>query len=139
MSESGQLSSVDNQPSIPVRPRSRIRRLGCGIALVLWILLLLFPCLAVVLISQGEIAIQLGNIPGQSFRVWLIQDAKERGLGIARPSVHSSAEGANVCLQTDTSFILWMGSGPPSSYCECYTHSSDNWTSTGTTQGSCNP
>ena len=139
MSENGQLSSVDNQPPVPVKPRSRLRRFGCAIGLVIWILLLIFPCFAVVLIAQGEIAVQLGNIPGQSFRVWLIQDAKERGLGIARPSVHSSAEGANVCLQTDTSFILWMGSGPPSSYCECYTHSSDNWTSTGTTQGSCNP
>jgi hypothetical protein len=138
MSEIRQPSSDETQVAAVIKPRSRLRRLGCGIGLVIWVLLLLFPCLAIVLISQREITVQLGNVPGQSFRVWLIQDATERGLGISRPSVHTDAN-ANVCLQTDTSFLLWMGKGAPASYCECYTHDGDNWKSVGSAQGSCNP
>jgi len=140
MSENSPLPS-DNSPdnsSLLVKPRSRLRRAGCGIGLVIWIILLLFPCLAIALIAQGEVAVQLGDIPGQSFRVWLIQDATERGLGIARPSVHTD-ENANTCLQTDTSFLLWMGKGDASSYCECFMREGDNWKSVSSTQGSCNP
>ena len=138
MSENGQEVAENVPKSTPPKPRSPIRRLGCGIALVLWIILLIFPCLAIALISQGEITMQVGSIPGQSLRVWLIQDANERGLGIARPSVQSD-KGGNVCLQTDTSFLLWMGKGASSSFCECYAHDGDNWKSVSSTQGSCNP
>ncbi len=117
-------------------PRSRIRRIGCWIGLVLWLLLLLFPCAAILLISQGEVSIQLGDLPGQSFRVWLIQDAKDRGIGIANPLVSSRAD-ETTCLQTTTNFLLWMGKGEPSSYCECYIRNEDRWQLTSTTQGSC--
>lgn len=138
MSETNQLSTGNIPDSPPVKPRSRLRRLGCGIGLIIWIILLLFPCVAIVLIAQGEIAIQLGNIPGQNFRVWLIQDATERGLGIASPSVHTD-EDANVCLQTETNFLLWMGKGESTSYCECFAHDGDNWKSVSSAQGLCNP
>jgi hypothetical protein len=138
MSENRQPSSDETQVATAIKPRSRLRRLGCGIGLVIWALFLLFPCLAIALISQGEIAVQLGNVPGQSFRIWLIQDATERGIGLVRPSVHTDAK-TNVCLQTDTSFLLWMGKGEPASYCECYTHDGDNWKSVSSAQGSCNP
>lgn len=138
MSETSQ-TPMDNLPVIPpAKPGSRLRRLGCGIGLVIWIILLLLPCVAIALIAQGEIAVQLGDVPGQSFRVWLIQDATERGLGIARPSVHID-ENANTCLQTDTSFLLWMGKGESTSYCECYAHEGDNWKSISSAQRTCNP
>jgi hypothetical protein len=139
MSENEQpLPEVAETP-VSIRPRSRLRRLGCWIGLTIWLILLLLPCVMIALISQGEIAIQLGNVPGQSFRVWLIQEATERGLGIARPSVYTTGDNSNVCLQTDTSFLLWMGKGGSTSYCECYTHNGDDWKSLGATQGSCNP
>ncbi|MCA0453111.1 MAG: hypothetical protein LCI00_03965 [Chloroflexi bacterium] len=129
--------AFDQQPDLPKRT-SRIRRLGCWIGLSIWLVLLLLPCIAIVLISQGEIAIQTGDLPGQSFRLWLIQDSKERGIGIANPSVSSSVDGTT-CLQTTTSFLLWMGSGEPSSYCECYTRTETSWDLVSTLQGSCNP
>ncbi len=138
MSETNQLPSDDISHTPAVKPRSRLRRLGCGIGLGVWLILLLFPCVAIVLIAQGEIAIQLGDVPGQSFRVWLIQDATERGLGVARPSIHTDTK-ANTCLQTDTSFLLWMGKGESTSYCECYAHEGGNWKSVSSAQGSCNP
>ncbi len=120
------------------KPQSRLRRLRCGIGAVIWIILLLLPCIAIALISQGEIAVQLGDVPGQSLRVWLIQDASERGVGIARPSIHTD-QNSNTCLQTDTSFIMWMGKGDATSFCECYAHEGDTWKSVSSAQGSCNP
>ena len=138
MSENGQPLPDTAQTAVPIKPRSRLRRIGCGIGLVIWVILLLLPCLAIALISQGEIAIQLGDVPGQSFRVWLIQDATERRLGIARPSIHTN-DIANICLQTDTSFLLWMGKGESTSYCECFAHDGDSWKSVSAAQGSCNP
>ncbi|MBI1280037.1 MAG: hypothetical protein GC179_18055 [Anaerolineaceae bacterium] len=138
MSENSQLP-VDNSPdSLTAKPRSRLRRISCGIGLVIWIIMLLFPCIAIALVAQGEIAIQLGDVPGQSFRVWLIQDATERGLGIARPSLHTD-ENSNTCLQTDTSFLMWMGKGDTTSFCECYAHEVDNWKLVRSAQGKCNP
>lgn len=138
MSDNRQPTTDVTPDTPPIKPRNRLRRIGCGIGFVIWIILLLFPCFAIVLISQGEIAVQSGDIPGQSFRIWLIQDATERGLGIARPSVHTGAN-SNACLQTDTNFLLWMGSGASTSYCECYKHDGDNWSSVSSAQGSCNP
>ncbi len=139
MSEIGQPLSDNNQDAVPTsKSRSLLRRVGCGIGVVVWIILLVLPCLAIALISQGEIAIQLGNVPGQSFRVWLIQDATERGIGIARPSVHTNAD-SSICLQTDTSFLLWLGKGQATSYCECYAHNGGDWKSVSAAQGTCNP
>lgn len=138
MSENTQDPSDNSHIVALLKPRSRLRRLGCGIGLVIWVILLFLPCLAIVLISQAEIAVQLGDIPGQSLRIWLVQDAAERGIGIARPSVLAD-EKANTCLQTDTSFILWMGKGESTSYCECYVYDGENWKSVSAAQQSCNP
>ena len=139
MSENEQpLPDVEQTP-VPIKPRSRLRRLGCWLGLAIWLVLLLLPCFMIALIAQGEIAIQLGDLPGQSFRVWLIQDATERGLGIARPSVHSNGDNSNICLQTDINFLMWMGKGDSTSVCECYTRDGDNWKSVSSAQGSCNP
>ena len=129
--------ALSQQQDMPKRP-SRIRRLGCWLGIGIWFILLLLPCIAILLISQGEIAIQTGDLPGQSFRLWLIQDSKNRGVAIANPSVSSSTDG-KTCMQTTTSFLLWMGSGDPSSYCECYTRTESNWELESTVQGSCNP
>ncbi|MBA3870016.1 MAG: hypothetical protein H0X30_12790 [Anaerolineae bacterium] len=138
MSENGQPLSDTSQGAAPIKPRSRLRRIGCGFGLVIWLVLLLFPCVAIALVSQGEITVQLGSVPGQNLRIWLIQDATQRGVGIARPSVHTD-NSTNVCLQTDTSFLMWMGKGASTSYCECYAHEGDNWKSVSSTQGTCNP
>ena len=138
MSENGQPLSDTPLDAAPIKLRSRLRRIGCGIGIVLWLLLLLFPCVAIALVSQGEITAQLGDVPGQNLRIWLIQDATQRGIGIARPSVHTDSN-ANVCLQTDTSFLMWMGKGASTSYCECYAHDGGNWKSVSSTQGTCNP
>jgi hypothetical protein len=127
-------------PNMPKR-RSPLRRLGCSVALVVWFIVLLAPCLCIVLATQGEIAIRLGDIPGQSFRLWLLNESRERGLGISRPSLVTSSDANQVCLQTDVSFVLWVGSAEATTFCECYTHSYNlsNWELTSNHQGSCRP
>ena len=138
MTENDQIAADENREILPAKPRSMLRRVGCWFGFLIWIVLLLFPCFAIALISQGEISVQLGDLPGQSLRIWLIQDASERGIGVARPMTRVLDENT-VCLQTDTNFILWAGTGQPTSSCECFFKQSDTWISATLTQGTCNP
>lgn len=117
------------QTTYVLPPKRRpLRRLGITIAVILWFMLLLTPCLAIVLATQGEIAIRLGDVPGQSFRVWLVNESRQRGLGISRPSIQASKNENQICLQTDVSFVLWTGAAEATTYCECYTRSNNNTT-----------
>jgi hypothetical protein len=102
--------------------RSPLRRIGCGIALSLWFLLLLTPCIMVYAASQGEITIPQGDLPGQAIRLWMIQEARLQGIGVASTSV-LTIDSDTRCLQTDNRFLLWRGSEPPVSYCECFRRS----------------
>ena len=100
-------------------PRSPIAKLGCGIALIIWFSLLLAPCFMFILATRGEISIATGEAPEQRLRIWLIQEARQSGLGVSNASVKQVDE--NVCVQTSVTFILWRGEASPTEYCECYT------------------
>ena len=123
--------------AIPPSPpkRSRVRRIGCTILVVIWFLLLLTPCLVVVLASRGEISISTGSAPEQRTRIWLLMEATQRGLGVSTASVHEA--GDQLCVQTDVRFLLWQGSQAPTSYCECYTHNADRYDFVSTNSGAC--
>ena len=108
--------------------KRRLRRLGCGALLVLWFLLLLTPCLAVVLLTQREIVLTHSDVPNDDFRVWLIQEAGQRGIAISnsrRVTVPNDA----VCTLIDVRFLLWQGKGDPNHYCSCYARQADSWSS----------
>lgn len=126
--------------ALPPR-RSPIRRLGCTIAVIIWFVVLLTPCLCIVLASQGEIAVRLGDVPGQSFRLWLVNESRQRGIAISRPSIYASEEQHQVCLQTNVNFFLWMGSAEATIYCECYTQLVNNtgWELLSNQQTACQP
>ncbi len=109
---------IEMQPPSP-RRRSPLRRLGCGIALVLWFLILLLPCGLFTLATQGQITISQGGLPGQEIRLWLIMEVEQRGLGISSTSAHGGDPNA-VCLQTNVSYALWAGRAAPTTYCEGY-------------------
>jgi hypothetical protein len=125
---------TETAPIVPPKP-SRIRRIGCTIAVILWFLLLLTPCLVIVLATHGEISVSTGSAPEQRTRIWLIMEARSRGLGVSTASAHESD--GQTCVQTDVQFWLWQGSEEPTSYCECYTHQGDTYTFSGSTQGQC--
>jgi hypothetical protein len=123
---------------IVLPPRKRpLRRLGCTILVILWFALLLTPCFCFALASQGEIAIRLGDAPGQSLRIWLLSESQQRGIGISRPSVVTRDD--QVCVQSDVNFFLWAGSAEGSTFCECYTQSNgaNSWQLISTNGGSC--
>lgn len=131
------LPEVENSPSPP--PRSRIRRLGCIVLLVVWFAILLLPCFMIALAVQREIVITQGDIPGQQIRFWLIMETRNRGIGISSASVIGDAE-TDVCVQTTVNYVLWQGTENETSvYCECFTRdpSEAGWSLTSTRIGEC--
>lgn len=98
--------------------RSLIRRLGCGFALVLWALLLLSPCILITLAVRGEITFDTGSAPEQRFRMWLIMEPRERGIGISNGWIAHNEN--SMCVQTDVRFFLWQGAAESVSFCNCY-------------------
>ncbi|NDJ60979.1 MAG: hypothetical protein GYB67_07630 [Chloroflexi bacterium] len=136
---------AEAQPALPEPapspPRRRIfRRFGCGLGLVLWIVLLFVPCALFTLAIQQEIVISQGSAPDQQIRIWLIMDADQRGLGVSSTSVQQSAEHA-LCVQTDTRFLLWQGQEDPLTYCQCYARETGEaaWAYQGTHADACTP
>jgi hypothetical protein len=129
-----------NPPAQPAR-RSPLRRAGCILGLVLWFLLLLTPCGLFYLATQGEIILTLNETPPQLVRVWLVMEAKERGIGLSRPTVIIGEAANEVCVQTDVSFWLWQGQGDRqnSTYCDCYVQDGEVWTLARTGEGVCRP
>ncbi len=137
MSEQKLKSTPSTPFTLPSRPQKIVRRAGCFIGLAFWIILLLTPCFCLTLASQGEITINLGDVPGQSLRIWLINESRERGIAIAHPTLHLLGNANNVCLQTDVSFVLWMGQGTTTRYCDCYAYNGNQWTLTTTYSDVC--
>lgn len=114
-------------PASTAKRRRPLRRFGCFLVLVLWCIILLSPCFLVVLATQQEILIQTGELPGQSLRIWLVNEPRQRGIGISRPSIYAEAENI-ICLQVDVNFLLWMGSEKPNTYCDCFSDPGNkNW------------
>jgi hypothetical protein len=124
---------------LPPKRRTPIQRIGCALALLIWFVVLLTPCFFIVMATQNEIAITLSDVPGHAFRIWLVNEADERGLAIAQPSLISSGDPNAVCLESHIRFALWMGSTSPADYCECYQRGSADaaWQFVSTQQGNC--
>ncbi len=119
-----------------VRRRSPLRRPGCVLGIIIWFMLLLSPCIVVILASRGEVSISTGSAPEQHLRIWLVQEARQRGLGISTASVFEQDEDA-ICVQTNVSFLMWQGEGESSAYCECYQQSDSGWQTTSLEQNAC--
>lgn len=116
---------------------SRLQRCGCWLGLSLWFVLLVTPCGLLYLATQNEVAISLGDLPGQTLRVWLVNEARLRGIAISSPSVVGERDSGEVCLQTQVSFVLWMGEGEGSRFCDCFARVENGWVLTGTSAGDC--
>lgn len=121
--------------------RHPLRRAGCAIGLLLWAVFMIAPCFLCVLATQGQITISLGSAPDQQARIWLLNEAHERGIGISWPSARYSQDEKTVCVQTDTRFVLWAGTGQPATYCECFIRANTDavWTTNPTSNKSCQP
>jgi hypothetical protein len=108
--------------------RKYLRRTGCTVLLVLWFLFLLTPCLMITLAVQHEIVLTHSDIPGDEFRIWLIQDVQNRGLGLSN-TIRKQATSGETCTIADGRFFLWQGKANPYRYCSCYTKQANLWSS----------
>jgi hypothetical protein len=116
---------LELQP-VSKRGRNRARWLGCLLLFPIWLVVMLIPCFFVTLAFQEQITILQGDAPAQMIRIWLINEADHRGLGISYTSAYPTQQEDSLCIQTDVRFILWAGQSEPTSYCECYTRSEGN-------------
>ncbi len=111
-------------------PSKRLRQIGCGALVFVWFaVLILVPCGAITLISGSEIRLTRSNVPDDyALRVWLLQQANERGFGISTDYTVTPNAGT-VCTITTTRFLLWKGVGAaPSRDCECYARQDSGYT-----------
>ncbi len=119
----------------PNQTRYPLRRPGCLIALVVWFVVLLSPCILLFLAIRGEISISTGSAPDQRVRIWLIQEPRQSGIGLSNTQVRQNADG--LCVQTNVSFVLWQGEAEPTAYCECYTQAETGWQIVSAEEGAC--
>ncbi len=76
-------------------------------------------CFAITLAAQGEITISTGSAPDQVLRIWLVMEARQRGIGISRGSAVFASENA-VAVTTTVDYLLWQGEGEATEYCLFY-------------------
>lgn len=133
-------NTPENAAVVPRRRPHVFRRAGCLVGLVVWFVILLTPCAFFLLATQEQITITLGAVPEQALRIWLINEVKERGVGISWASVTAENE-TGLCVQTDTRFILWMGKADDATFCACYTRQSPAapWMPGRAYSGACEP
>lgn len=99
------------------------RRVGCGIAVVVWLLVMLLPLFFITLAAQGEVRIgHLSDVPNPHehplLQVSLISRIDYRGLNIRNSTI--DRDGDNMCIQTNVRYLLWNGEADPATFCDCY-------------------
>lgn len=126
--------------------RSKARRLGCAIALLIWFTLLLTPCGLFYLAAEGEIRFDHRDIPQPYAHplllVSLVSEAADRGLRFETSRiVEARSSEEMLCVETTVRFLLWEYSGGNQdvSYCDCYQRegSEADWELAGTSSGAC--
>lgn len=95
--------------------KRRLRRLLYLLFFLLWLLLMALPLLGVILAVRQQI--EIGDVPGNQLRLFLLQEVEVRGVGVewTRP-----AQGTSGCVQTTLTYLLWRGKGENARYCRCY-------------------
>jgi hypothetical protein len=82
---------------------------------IVWLIAMIFPVIAFLLATQGEI--DFGGDQSYHLRLFLLQEPGSQGVGIewTRPS----RQPAN-CFQNTVSYLLWEGEGENTTYCLCH-------------------
>ena len=132
-----------------VRARSRgnpLRRLGCGLLLVLWFMLLLTPCALFYLAANGEIRLWHTDIPEPHAHpmllISLVSEMDDRGLRLESSIVtRNDASTMATCVETNVRFLLWQSrsNNQDVDYCDCYERENETgaWALDSTFAGNC--
>jgi hypothetical protein len=88
-----------------------LKRLFSAVFLVVWLVIMLFPCMAFRLAMQTEVQV------GSNVRVFLIAEDNEEGIGVEwkRPFTATNQQ----CVQTAVHYFMWTGEGEDAIFCQC--------------------
>ena len=125
-------------------PQNPLGRLGCGLAVLLWFLILLLPCGMIYLATGGSIVIPNSNIPEPEqhprFEIQLVMEIENRGLKLNSSSIASETE-TQLCIANSVTYLLWESadSATNSQYCQCYERATSDaeWAYTEQYDGQC--
>jgi hypothetical protein len=105
-----------------------LRRLGCGLVIAVWLVVMLLPCLLVTLLVQKELVIKRSDIPEDEYRLFILENQDERGFGLSRGSIVTGGEDTGeVCIITRVNYLLWEGEAENKVYCDCYEKTAGEW------------
>lgn len=115
-------------------PDNRLGRLGCGVVIGLWFVVLTIPIAMIWLAIGNTITIPQSNVPEPELhprlQVQLIMEIENRGLKLTSASVMASDE-TRLCVENNINYLLWQSdeSASPATYCQCYQRddSEDEW------------
>ena len=128
-----------NTPQLQKRPKTIswwVRRLGCSIALLIWFLLMLSPCLIITVLVQGEFVYNLSDVPEHKIRIFDVQSKDTRGFGYSWGNIARETDD-DVCVMTHVRYVVWEGESEAADYCECFEQVEENWVSVGSIEESC--
>ena len=99
----------------------KVRHMFVGVLVAFWFVIISFPVLMLMLAMQGELV--WNPIEHREYRVWLIMEDDQRGLGYATKHAISRTS-AQVCLVNHVGFLFWQGDNDQvnTDYCECYSY-----------------
>lgn len=108
--------------------RRALRRVGCLAGALIWLAVLLLPCLAFVLAVRGDITWERSRFSQD--RLWLIRESGQNGLALSDTRPLGRTDADEVCARTVVTFWLWsQGSVERTSYCQCEQRTpSGDWT-----------
>lgn len=138
--EDSQTASDELTPTPPrlTRAQRYLRRLGCFIIFVVWLICMMMPCFFVTLMVENEVVHQWSDRPGHEVRVFRLEDPDTQGFGLSWSSLKNEADNGDYCVSTTTRFLVWEGEAENRGYCECYVQIEDNsWQVTGAYQADC--
>lgn len=81
---------------------------------VLWLAVMLFPCMAFTLAMNQQV--QVGQNERSHVRLFLLQETDSEGVGMVwkRPLLSQAG-----CYKTSVNYLMWQGDGENVAYCEC--------------------
>jgi hypothetical protein len=128
----------------PPPPRSRVRqfanRAGCCLIFVLWLGVMAIPIFFVVMLVQKEVVISRSDLPEHEFRIFLLEEPRQRGFGLEQGDIVSGGEEEGLyCVKTHVDYFLWEGEGEDVAYCECFEKLGDTWAQTLLGDENCQP
>jgi hypothetical protein len=88
-----------------------LKRLLTLVLLIIWFLIMLFPCMAFSLATRTEIEI------GSNVRIFLVSEETDEGVGVEWKRPFSAND--QQCEQTAVNYFMWTGEGDNASYCQC--------------------